>query len=220
MAAHFLELTTTRLGQTNEESIEMEEEQGNYSHLEKSRGMDVHLGMEGTNSNGHGDERNEDMNMAKTIKNLQKDVQSHKYINGRLMKTKEQRDDFNIKLLEGLNRIEKKLVKESNSSRSESHKSSEEKGEVKSASRHHHHPHTYSHKRVGNNSSLSPVRRYTRSGVDELQREMNKIKPPTFDREHKKYEDVETWLLGMRKYFQLHNYSSHVEGRIVIYQLK
>jgi hypothetical protein len=220
MAARFAELTTTRSGQTSAESIGMEEAQGNYSHPEKSRGMDVHLGMEGTNSNGHGEERNEDMNMAETIKNLQKDVQSHKADNERLMKAKEQQDDFNMKLLEGLNRIEKKLVKESDSSRSESHKSSEEKGKVKSASRHHHHPQRHSHKRAGNNSSLSPVRRYKRSGVDELRGEMNKIKPPTFDGEHKKDEDAETWLLGMRKYFQLHNYSSHAEGRITIYQLK
>jgi hypothetical protein len=56
--------------------------------------------------------------------------------------------------------------------------------------------------------------------VDELKGEMNKIKPPTFDGEHKKNEDAETWLLGMRKYFQLQNYSSHAEGRISIYQLK
>jgi hypothetical protein len=49
---------------------------------------------------------------------------------------------------------------------------------------------------------------------------MNKIKPPTFDGEHKKDEYAETWLLGMRKYFQLHNYYSHAEGRISIYQLK
>jgi hypothetical protein len=48
----------------------MEEAKENYNHLEKSRGMDVHLGMEGTNSNRHGEERNEDMNMAETIKNL------------------------------------------------------------------------------------------------------------------------------------------------------
>ena len=92
-----------------------------------------------------------------------------------------------MKLLEGLNRIEKKLVKESDSSRSESHKSSEDKGKVKSASRHHHHPLRHSHKRAGNISSLSPIRRYKRSGVDELRGEMNKIKPPTFDGEHKKY---------------------------------
>jgi hypothetical protein len=51
--------------------------------------MDFHFGIEGTNSNGHGDERNENMNMAETIKNLQKDVQSHKVDNERLMKAKE-----------------------------------------------------------------------------------------------------------------------------------
>jgi hypothetical protein len=67
--------------------------------------MDVHLVMEGTNSNGHGEERNEDMNMVETIKKLQKDVQSHKADNERLMKSKEKQDDFNMKLLEGLNRI-------------------------------------------------------------------------------------------------------------------
>jgi hypothetical protein len=56
--------------------------------------------------------------------------------------------------------------------------------------------------------------------VDELHGEINKINPPTFDSDPKKDEDVETWLLGMRKYFQLHNYSVSVEGRIFIYQLK
>jgi hypothetical protein len=130
--------------------------------------VDVHLGMEGTNSNGHGEERNGDMNMAETIKNLQKDVQSHKADNENLMKAKEKQDDFNMKLLEGLNIIEHKLVKESDSSKFESHKSSEEKGKVKCASRHHHHSQRHSNKRAGNNSSLSPIRRYKRSGVDGL----------------------------------------------------
>jgi hypothetical protein len=43
------------------------------------------------------------------------------------MKAKEQQDEFNMKLLEGLNRIEKKLVKESGLSKSRSHKPLEEK---------------------------------------------------------------------------------------------
>jgi hypothetical protein len=64
-----------------------------------------------------------------------------------------------------------------------------------------------------------PTRKHRRSRVDELKGEMNKITPPTFDGEHKE-EDVETWLLGMRKYFQLKNYSSQAEGRITMYQLK
>jgi hypothetical protein len=42
----------------------------NYSQQDESRGVDFHLGMEGTNSNGHGEERNEDMNMAETINNF------------------------------------------------------------------------------------------------------------------------------------------------------
>jgi hypothetical protein len=32
--------------------------------------MDVHLGNEGTNSNEHGEERDENMNMVETITNL------------------------------------------------------------------------------------------------------------------------------------------------------
>jgi hypothetical protein len=63
MDARFAEFTTTQSSHTSADSIGMEEVQENYSHPEKSRGMDVHLGMEGTNSNGHGEERNEDMNM-------------------------------------------------------------------------------------------------------------------------------------------------------------
>jgi hypothetical protein len=70
MATHFAELTTTRSDQTTAHSIGMEEAQGNYSQQDESKGVDVHLGMEGMNSNGHGEERNEDMNMAETIKNL------------------------------------------------------------------------------------------------------------------------------------------------------
>ena len=60
--------------------------------------MDVHLGIEGTNSNGHGEGRDENMNMAETMKNLQKDVQSHKVDNERIMKIMEQHDQFNRKL--------------------------------------------------------------------------------------------------------------------------
>jgi hypothetical protein len=48
----------------------MEEAQGTYSQEDDIRGMDVHLGIEGTNSNGHGGEKDENMNMEETIKKL------------------------------------------------------------------------------------------------------------------------------------------------------
>jgi hypothetical protein len=147
----------------------MEEAQGTYSHEDEIRGMDVHLGIEGTNFNGHGDERNENMNMAETIKNLQKDVQSHKSNNERLMRAKEQQDDFNMNLLESLNIIQKKLDKESGSSKSGSRRPSDEKIKARSVSRHHQHSPRHSNKRGGSNSSPSPVKNHKRFGVDELQ---------------------------------------------------
>jgi hypothetical protein len=130
------------------------------------------------------------------------------------MKDKEQHDEFNMKLFKRLNKIENKLDKESGSSKSG------EKRKSISGSRHHHHSLRHSNKRAHNISSPSPIRNHNRSWVHEIREEMNKIKPPTFDGEHKKDEDAATWLLGMRNYFQFHNYSSHAEGRIVIYQLK
>jgi hypothetical protein len=48
----------------------MEEAQMTYNQEDEIRGMDVHLGIEGTNSNGHGKGRDENMNMVETIKNL------------------------------------------------------------------------------------------------------------------------------------------------------
>jgi hypothetical protein len=126
----------------------MEYEQGNCSQQYESRGMDVHLGIEGTNSNGHGEGRDENMNMVETIKNLQKDVQSHKVDNERIMRAKEQKDDFNMKLLESLKKVENKLDKESGSSKSGSHMPSDEKRKARSVRRHHHHSPRNSNKRA------------------------------------------------------------------------
>jgi hypothetical protein len=116
----------------------MEETHGAYSQEDEIRGMDVHLGIEGTNSNGHGEGKDENLNMEETIRNLQKDVQSHKDDNERLMKSKEQQEDFNMKLMQSLDIIEKKLDKENGSRKSGSHRSPDEKGRSRSASRHHH----------------------------------------------------------------------------------
>jgi hypothetical protein len=198
----------------------MEEAQDAYSLEDEVRGMDVHLGVEGTNSNGHGEEIEKYVSMMKIIKNLQKDVQIHQVDNESLKRAKEKHEDFNMKLMRSLERIENKLDKESGSNKSGSHRTPKKKGRSRSGSRHHQHSQKHSHRRAHSISSPSPVRKHRRSGVDELKGEMNKIKPPTFDGEHKKDEDAETWLLGMRKYFQLQNYSSHAEGRISIYQLK
>jgi len=116
--------------------------------------------------------------------------------------------------MQSLEIMEKKLDKESGSSKSRSPR------RIRSISQHHQHSLRHSNKREHNISSSSPVRNHKRSREYDLWGEINKIKPPTFDGEHHKDEDVETWFLGMRKYFQLHNYSSHLKETISIYQLK
>jgi hypothetical protein len=190
-----------------------------YSQEDEIKGINVQLDLEGTNSNGHGG-KEEYINLAETLRKLQTYVQSHKDNNDRLMKAKEQQEDFNMKLMKTLDRIEKKLDKESGSSKSGSQGTPKGRGISRSDGRHHHHSQRHSNRRAHSSSSPSPIREHRRFRVDELKGEMNNIKPPTFDGEQKKDEDAKTWFLGMRKYFQLHNYSSHAEGRIVIYSLK
>jgi len=39
--------------------------------------------------------------------------------------------------------------------------------------------------------------------------EFKKTKPPTFDGEVKEAEDAKAWLLGMKNFFRVHNYSEY-----------
>ena len=55
---------------------------------------------------------------------------------------------------------------------------------------------------------------------DELQGELKKVKPPMFKGDNEKGEDVEAWLLGIRKYFRIYNYSSKMEANIAVHQLQ
>ena len=52
----------------------MEDTQGDYNHEDDIRGMYVNMDNEGTNSNGHGEGKEESMNMVETIIFFQKDV--------------------------------------------------------------------------------------------------------------------------------------------------
>jgi hypothetical protein len=73
----------------NMEFIIMEYTQGYYNQDDEIRGMYVNMCNEGTNSNGHGEGKEERMNLVETIKILQTKVQSFKDDNERLMKSKE-----------------------------------------------------------------------------------------------------------------------------------
>jgi hypothetical protein len=84
------------------------------------------------------------------------------------MRAKEQQEDINMKLMQSLKKIEKKLDKESGSRKLGSHMSPNEKRRTKSVRKQHHHSPSNSHKREHNKSSPSPTRKPKRSRVDEL----------------------------------------------------
>ena len=121
------------------------------------------------------------------------------------MKARDQQGNLNLKLMQSLEIIERKLDKVSDSNKLGSHRFPNEKRKSRSVGRHHHHSQGYSKRSTHSSSSPSPTKKHRRSGVDELKGEMNKIKPHTLDGEHQKEEDAETWFIGMRKYFQLQN---------------
>ena len=56
--------------------------------------------------------------------------------------------------------------------------------------------------------------------MDHLEGEFRKIKPSTFDGEPRIGEEAEAWLLDIKKYFNIYNYSSNMKVRMTIYNLK
>ena len=47
--------------------------------------------------------------------------------------------------------------------------------------------------------------------------EFKKAKPPTFDGYVKKLEAAEAWILGMKKFFELHEYTNNMKVKIDIF---
>lgn len=46
------------------------------------------------------------------------------------------------------------------------------------------------------------------------------MNPPTFDGYLKKPKDAKAWLLGMNKFFKLHEYTENMKARIDIFSPK
>jgi len=50
--------------------------------------------------------------------------------------------------------------------------------------------------------------------------DLKKEKPPTFDGDVKNLEEAGAWILGMNKFFELHEYTDNMKCIIVIFSLK
>jgi hypothetical protein len=49
--------------------------------------------------------------------------------------------------------------------------------------------------------------------------DFKKAKPASFDGEIKKGEKAEAWLLGLKKYFRVHDFSKNLEARVATFNL-
>lgn len=52
-----------------------------------------------------------------------------------------------------------------------------------------------------------------------MPQEFKKVNLVTFDGEMKKLEDAKAWLLGMKKFFKLHNYAKNMNAKIYMFSL-
>ena len=74
------------------------------------------------------------------------------------------------------------------------------------------------HHSPSSEDSLSPRRKKQKSN-DSLQGEFQKIRALTYEGEVNTREKAEELLLGMSKYFQVHDHSSEMKARLAIYNL-
>ena len=54
---------------------------------------------------------------------------------------------------------------------------------------------------------------------EEISGEFKKKKPPMFNGEIEKVEEAKAWMSGMKKYFQIYNYSDELKSKMTIYNL-
>jgi len=140
-----------------------------------------------------------------TTRHLIVEIQSYKENNKQLKKAQEKQQEINEILLQSLH--EKNNGKEP---RTETRKGPEreESAERKSSSSNE------------TQNSENQVKTGGKRKVDHLEGELKKIKPTSFDGESKTGEEAEAWLLDIKKYFQIYNYSSNMKVWMAIYNLK
>jgi hypothetical protein len=161
--------------------------------------------------------------LAETVRSLMVELQSCKADNERMMKEQEKQTEINAMLLQSLSNLQREMQHEpevqkhgrisGHTERSTSRKVHPRgKGPVPDDSR---------EKEVGDSegssnsrtSSYSPRKqKKQKTSKSHKFEEFRKAKPPSFNSEIKKGEEVEAWLLGLKKYFKVHDFSENLKA--------
>jgi hypothetical protein len=139
---------------------------------DEREGKDVNMGVEGSNSNGHGKEKDKEGHIMKIIEGLQREAQARRADSRKLMKVRDRQGVLNLKFLKSLERIERKLEKGRDSSKTESRRTPgrrrrsrsvrtpERKRRSRSGSRHLSRSQRHSSRGTRSSSSSSPTRKH------------------------------------------------------------
>jgi hypothetical protein len=89
---------------------DMEDAQGSYNHEDEIKGLHISMGNVETESNGHRS-KVEPMELVETMRSLQKEVQSYREDNERLIRAQEEQNQINTQLLQSLNMLQRQINK-------------------------------------------------------------------------------------------------------------
>jgi hypothetical protein len=164
------------------------------------------------------------------VRSLKIEVQSYKEKNERLMREQNQ---INYQVMQILNQLHRKERNGSDLRQEKEEIFHERRGNYRRVShsrsssknhRNHLPPYSarkfYAYEESISSLEVSHVRHQRRRNeLESFQGDLRKLKSPSFDGEREREDDGEAWLLGLKRYFQLHNYSSNLEDKISTYYL-
>ena len=130
-----------------------------------------------------------------------------------LVKAQEEQQQLNSTILESLTDLQKKIDFGQGTSRPEASKSSTRRRRRTSSGS------SDSEESSGDTTSSSRKRKIRRHHRDHSWDEFKKAKYPTFDNEVNTGQEAKARLLGIKKYFQVQDYSENSKARVAIFNL-
>jgi hypothetical protein len=162
--------------------------------------------------------------MLQTVKDLKAELQSVKVDNERILKAQEELNDVLLNKLHDRENFKNKefgsneIGNETYKRKVRKHKSSDTDTESTNEKLDNKRKQKIEDSSESSDSNQLEIKKKCKS-YDEITGEFKKIKPLVFNGEIETGEEVEAWLSGMKKYFQIYNYSSELKEKMEIYNL-
>jgi hypothetical protein len=170
------------------------------------------------------------LDLSETVRSLMVELQSCKADNERMMKEQEKQMKINAVLLQSLSDLQRPMQHEP-----ETQKHGHVSGHTERSTSRKVHPRdkgqasdNSSGKEAGGPEGSSSSRTSSHSRRKRKNQKLSKshnladfkkAKPPSFDGEIKKGEEAEAWLLGLKKYFRVHDFSENLKARVATFNL-